>query len=138
LLMILFVWAFDLTISLREAQAAAFVQDERFYASEAVAQALRDLLAREAAERQLVDFLELPLFDVKRLTMVAETMPAGVQLLHADIDEYGAVLTFLTVNLSLADIHREAWLESGIAESVQMTSVIATDNALRYVLSLRW
>lgn len=142
LLIILAVWLFDFTIGIR----AAFITEldrqisaERFLQSEAAAQALRDFHLHRTAELDLAHWLELPTFESERLSKVKAALPEGVWLLHVNLDEGGAALTLLTRNLSLADIHREAWISSGLVEFAQMTSAVAVEDAMvRYVLTLRW
>ena len=141
LLLILSVAGFDLTIRLRETQIAELdllMQSEKFAGSEAVAIALREHYAREAAQQDAVAWLELPFFNMERLDMIKETLPSGVRLIQIDMDEIGATLTLKAENLSLADIHRETWISTGLVSRVQLISATAQEGMVRYVLALRW
>jgi len=144
LLFILFVWSLHLTIGFREqriAQLDAKLQDERFINSEAIAQALQDRNAQNLAQQEAVQWFELPTFYIERFEMIKETLPPGVRLIHADLDEEGATLSFITNNLSLADIHREAWSDTGLVSRVQLISAVSSaemQGDIRYVLGLRW
>lgn len=141
LVLILSVEGFDLTLRLREAQIIKLdleMQGEQFVESEAVAFALREHNAREAAQQDAVDWLELPFFNIERLDMMKETLPRGVRLVQIDIDEIGATLTLEAENLSLADIHRETWISTGLVSRVQLTSASAREGMVWYVLALRW
>lgn len=141
LLIILSVMGFDITLRLREAQIAALdleMQGDHFVKSEAVAIALREHNARETAQQDAVAWLELPFFNMERLDMMKETLPEGVRLIQIDIDEAGATLTLEAENLSLADIHRETWISTGLVSRVQLTSATAQEGMVRYVLALRW
>jgi len=142
LILVLLVWVFDLTIGLRDIRAAGLdmrLSDERFVSSEAAAASLREYHAGRIAQDEMVSWLELPMFNVKRLDMVKETMPPGVELIQLDIDELGAVLTFQTANLSLVDIHREAWLSTGLVSRVQLASASSVEEErIRYILNLHW
>ena len=141
LLLILSVVGFDLTLRLRDARIAQLdleMQGEQFAESEAVAVALREHNAREAAQQDAVDWLELPFFNIERLDMMKETLPRGVNLVQIDIDETGATLTLEAENLSLADIHRETWISTGLVSRVQLISATAQEGMVRYVLALRW
>ena len=141
-LIVLTVWLIDSTIGMRAAYITELdkqISAERFVQPEAAAQALRDFHLYQANEMELIYWLELPFFNVKRLSMLKQTLPEGVSLLQATLDEGGAVLTLLTENISLADVHREAWIYTGLVETAQMTSMIGLgDGMLRYVLTLRW
>ena len=142
LLFILSVWFFDFTIRSREIQAMEFdmkLQDERFIESEAVAMALREYHIRGTAQQEIAVWLELPHFDMDKLDMVKETLPAGVVLLQMDMDEDEATLTLWSENLSLSDIHRDAWLATGLVSRVRLVSATVTeDGAVQYTLTLRW
>ena len=142
LLLILSVWALTLTIGLRETYAIALsmqLQDERFVKSEALVLALREHSAIEAAQQTITDWLALPVFNAERLEMIQETLPAGVQLFNVDIDSHEATLTFYTEDLSLVDLHRDAWISTGLASRVQLVSASVADGGrVQYILSLHW
>jgi len=140
LLFVLTVWAFNFVIELREARAARIslqIQDERFVKSEEVVQALRNHSAGQAMQEALR--LQLPIFDTKRLDMIKDTLPMGTWLTQVDMDEAGAVLTLLTEDLSLIDIHRDAWIATGLASQVQLASIVSAGGGeMQYILTLRW
>ena len=142
LFLMLFVAAVDASIRHRENQSMYLnmqLQDIRFLESEEVALLLREYRANEVSQAQVAYWLELPHFNTDRLNMVQETLPFGVQLLSVDIDEGGAFLTVQARNLSLADIHREAWISTGLVDRVQLDSATSnTDGTVQYRLSLRW
>jgi len=142
LLLILLVWAFDITIRWRETQAVNLttqLSDGRFTNSEAAAALLREHHARDIAQNELSLWLALPVFNMERIDMVKETMPTGVALMLMDMDEHGATLTFQTTNLSLVDIHREAWLASGMVDRVQLVSAVSAEaGKIQYILNLHW
>ena len=142
LLLILLVWALYLTIRTRETRAEEInihLQNSRFAESEALARALRDHHARKAAEQSSAYWLELSAFNTKRLDMMYETLPLGVSLIYIDVNERGAVLTGHTEDLSLADIHREAWMSTNLVYRVQLSSATVTETGtVKYVLTLHW
>ena len=142
LLFILSVASIDRVIVLREGHIAEMnmkLEDERFAESEAIAQAIRNHYAREAAQQAAAAWLELPVFNTERLNMMRETLPHGVSLLNIDINEHGALLTSETMNLSLSDIHRDAWLATGLVSRVQLASAVVTEEKrVRYILALHW
>ena len=139
---VLIVLGLELIIELADARYAELnmlMADDRFVESERVAQVLREHRAQGVAQQAAATWLELPVFNIKRLEMVKETLPQGVELLHMEMDEFGAILTNYTINLSLADIHRDAWMATGLVSHVQLTSASTReDERIRYVLSIRW
>ena len=139
---VLSVFAFDYFILFRDHrinEINIMLEDERFAESEAVAHAIRDHHSWEAAQQATVAWLELPTFNTKRLQMMLETLPQGVSLLNIEVNENGALLTSETFNMSLSDIHRDAWYNTGLVSRVQLSSVVVTDEgALRYILALHW
>ena len=142
LLLVMIVLGFDVAIRImegREVELAAQVADERFAESEEEMRRLREREGQEAAQQEAARWLELPEFEVKRLEALEETLPTGVLLHSADIDEEGAQLTLLTRNLSLADIHRYAWEATELVYRVQMVSAVSTeDGFVRYILAISW
>ena len=142
LLFVLSVAGLDFIITYREDLFYATglqMQDERFIRSEAVARVIQDRNLRISEQQAVADWLGLPAFDIARLNMLKETMPTGITMIHADIDEHGAQLTFYTKNLSLADIHRVAWMATGLVDRVSLASTVVTDGGgVQYVLALWW
>lgn len=142
LLFVLTVGIIELILHSHETQRAGIIlqlQDERFTASETEAQALRDHIAKVEAGQRAVELLDLPVFNTYRLDMICHTLPEGVILTHIDKTETGAILTNYTEDLSLSDIHRDAWMATGLVSRVQLTSAVVTDTGgVRYILSLHW
>ncbi|MCL2016914.1 MAG: hypothetical protein FWG68_11780 [Defluviitaleaceae bacterium] len=115
------------------------MQDDRFSQSEAMSTVLQEHHARGHYEQSISQHLNLPAFDVDKLYKMTETLPTGVILLNVNVDENGATLNLQTTSLTLADLHRDNWLNTGLVERVQMTSATVTENAhVRYVLALAW
>lgn len=142
LLLILSVYLLHLTISAREArldEISLLLEDERFVESEAIARALRDHHTQQAEGLAAADRLDLRPFNMERLQMMQETLPPGVSLTRIEMDQWGAILTNYSPNLSLSDIHRDAWMSTDLVSRAQLASVtVAEGDMTRYVLALHW
>ena len=139
---VLFVLIFDFTLRIysdRVQYISTQFSDERFTESEAVTQEIREIYANKDRQAEVAYWLEFSFFDSNRLDKIRETLPPGVYLLQADIDEGGALLTVKTLNLSLADIHRDTWVDTGLVSWAQLSYVSGMgDGVMRYVLNIRW
>ena len=142
LLIILAVLYTDLTISRNESRLLELSyqqQSQTYNPAEEAARILREFEAQANIQQQAAFLLELPQFNIYRLELLWETIPTGVQLYSAEFDEAGALLTLITNNLSLADIHRYNWENTGLVARAQLISVSSAEDALlRYNLALNW
>jgi len=140
LLSILIVTSLSLASRIQEAQILEFntrVQDSRFQESESIAKALQENFTTN--ENDSFDTLNLAYFDVTRLKKLEETLPSGVQLIQFDTDAETATILAQTYNLSLADIHRDAWIATGLVYQTRLVSATSfEDGRIQYVLSIIW
>ena len=139
---ILIVATLEVSIVLLERRISGLdleIHHERFIESEAAAAAIRNHIARDAAQLEAAAWLELTEFCTKRLDILKETLPLGVELVSADMDNRTASITALTPSLSLSDIHREELMLTGLVYQVQLTSAVLVDGGqMQYRLAVRW
>ena len=113
----------------------AQVQNPRFQESEALARAIQ--------ENHMIDTdslnLDFPNFDITKIIKLKETLPKGVQLIHFDTDAEMATLIAQTDKLSLTDIHRDAWVATGLVYQTRLVSAVYFDDGvIQYALSIIW
>ncbi|MCL1989151.1 MAG: hypothetical protein FWG64_14445 [Firmicutes bacterium] len=134
--------AITLTANFQQTQAQILgqqLQHDRFSHSEEMQQIVQDYQMQTHYEQSIASHLNLPVFNIDKLQMIQQTLPDGVILLNATVDDIGATLFLDTDNLALADVHRDAWVNTGLTSRVQMTSATLTeDSQIRYVLSVVW
>jgi len=113
----------------------AKVQNPRFNESETIARALQENFVLNENELNLY----IGNFNVSKIEKLNETLPRGVQLINFDTDAEMATLIAQTNNLSLADIHRDAWMATGIVYQTRLVSAVSfEDGVIHYVLSIIW
>ena len=140
--LILLVWCLDVLIVKRDTQIVELgikLQDARFAESENLAQAVRENIIGEFNRENILDEIDLPYFNVNRVKELTNTLPVGVRLIYFDTDAEAAVLTAQTSNLSLADVHRDAWIATGLVEQVRLASANSLEGGvIQYVLNIVW
>jgi len=139
LLSILIVVSLILAERMQETQISALnskIQDSRFHESESIASAVHDNFT--VSTNGLFD-IHINYFDISRISKLQETLPSGVQLIQFDTNAEIATLIAQTNNLSLADIHRDAWLDTGLVYQTRLVSAVSfEDGVIQYVLSIIW
>ena len=122
----------DTNLAVLESQ----IQEPRFIKSEQLAALLRDQYRYSGIHAY--GLYESTAFKPGRLSALYETLPAGVHLLNADLSPYFVFLSLSTVNLSLADIHMENLINTGLTEELRFVSAQLSEGAMQYVLSFVW
>ena len=141
-ILLLLIFMIDVAINWRYAEINvlnAKIQEERFISSDLTAEAISEHHAKESDQLAKAALLALPVFNVMRLYTIKESLPIGVELLQVDMNENGATMELKAQNLSLADVHGEGWIYTGLVYSAQLTSAyVARDGSVRYTLTLHW
>jgi len=138
LLAILIVMLLSMAARRQEAQILelnAQVQNPRFNESEAIARAVQENFTPNNSGLNLY----ISNFDITKIIKLEETLPNGIQLIYFNTDAEMATLIAQTNNLSLADIHRDAWLATGLVYQTRLVSAVSfEDGVIQYVLSIIW
>jgi len=140
LLIVLIVAGLSLAIRVKEAQVSDInmkLQEPRFERSEYLVRLIHVNYSDSIVN--VNEILRLPDFNITWADRLDYTLPTGVQLMQFETDFERATLIAQTRNISLADIHREAWLATGLVHQISMASAIYLDGGvIQYVLDIVW
>ena len=140
LLFLLFVNLSDVAIRMQAQQVAALqaeVNAPPFAAYRAAAQAQLANQQRIQQQAALLQPLGLVNFDPAWLAFM-HTLPPQVQIHRVEMDSQGATLQFIVPSLSMVDIHRRYFAESGLVSQVRATHMALYGDEVVYTLVLVW